>query len=61
MEKLPEEDAVVFDHLADACEQLGNHGEAVKYWERALKLKPEEPAKIERKIEAAKQKQGPGK
>jgi tetratricopeptide (TPR) repeat protein len=57
LEKLTEEDPVVFDHLADACEQLGSHAEAIKYWERALKLKPDEPAKIEQKIEAAKQKQ----
>ena len=61
VEKLTEEDAVVFDHLADVCEQLGSHAEAVGYWERALKLKPEEPKKIEQKIEAAKQKQGAGK
>jgi tetratricopeptide (TPR) repeat protein len=61
LEKLTEEDAVVFDHLADACDQLGNHAEAIKYWERALKLKPEEPAKIQQKIDAAKQKQAPAK
>jgi tetratricopeptide (TPR) repeat protein len=58
VEKLTEEDAVVFEHLADTCEQLGNHAEAIGYWERALKLKPEEPAKIEEKIAAAKKKQG---
>jgi tetratricopeptide (TPR) repeat protein len=56
VEKLKDEDAVVFDHLADACEQLGNHTEAIQYWERALKLKPDEPAKIEQKIEAARRK-----
>ena len=61
LEKLPEEDPVVIDHLADACEQLGQHGEAVKYWERALKLKPEGPEKIQQKIEAAKQKQAGAK
>jgi tetratricopeptide (TPR) repeat protein len=61
LDKLTEEDSVVFDHLADACGQLGNHAEAIKYWERALKLKPEEPAKIQQKIEAAKQKQAPAK
>jgi tetratricopeptide (TPR) repeat protein len=61
LDKLTEEDAVVFDHLADACDQLGSHAEAIKYWERALKLKPEEPAKIQQKIDAAKQKQAPAK
>ena len=59
--KLAEEDAVVFDHLADACEQLGQHLEAIKYWERALKLKPESPEKIQQKIEGARQKQGDAK
>ena len=57
----PEEDPVLFEHLAEVCEQLGNHTEAIGYWERALKLGPEEPAKIRQKIEAAKQKQGGGK
>jgi tetratricopeptide (TPR) repeat protein len=61
VERLTEEDAVVFEHLADVCEQMGSHAEAVQYWERALKLKPEEPAKIERKIGAAKERQGAGK
>ena len=61
LDKLTEEDAVVFDHLADACDQLGNHAEAIKYWERALKLKPDEPRKIEQKVEAAKQKQATAK
>jgi tetratricopeptide (TPR) repeat protein len=56
--QLPEEDPVVFEHLADVCEQLGNHADAIKHWERVLKLKPEYPAKIEQKIEAAKQKLG---
>ena len=59
--KMKEEDAVVFDHLADACEQLGQHLEAIKYWERALKLKPESPEKIQQKIEGARQKQGEAK
>lgn len=56
--KLKEEDAVVFDHLADACEQLGEFAEAIKHWERALKLKPESPEKIQQKIDAVRQKQG---
>jgi tetratricopeptide (TPR) repeat protein len=57
LDKLTEEDPVVVDHLADACEQLGQYGEAIKYWEQALKLKAEAPEKIQQKIEAAKQKQ----
>jgi len=57
LDKLTEEDPVVIDHLADACDQLGNYGEAIKYWEQALKLKAEVPEKIQQKIEAAKQKQ----
>ncbi|MEO6787059.1 MAG: tetratricopeptide repeat protein [Chthoniobacteraceae bacterium] len=59
--QLPEEDAVVFDHLADTCEQLGSHADAIKYWERALKLKPEDAEKISQKLDAAKQKQGTAK
>jgi tetratricopeptide (TPR) repeat protein len=57
LDKLTEEDPVVIDHLADACDQLGQYGEAIKYWEQALKLKAEGPEKIQQKIEAAKQKQ----
>ena len=59
--KLQEEDPVVLDHLADACEQLGNHAEAIQHWERALKLKPDAAEKISQKIEAAKQRQAGGK
>ena len=55
LEKLQEEDPVVLDHLADACEQLGNHAEAIKHWEHSLKLKSEAAEKISQKIEAAKQ------
>jgi tetratricopeptide (TPR) repeat protein len=58
--QLPEEDAVVFDHLGDTCDQLGSHADAIKYWERALKLKPDDAEKISRKLEAAKQKHPPG-
>ena len=61
LEKLQEEDPVVLDHLADACEQLGNHAEAIQHWEHALKLKPEDAEKISQKIEAAKQRQAGGK
>jgi tetratricopeptide (TPR) repeat protein len=61
LDKLEEADPVVFEHLADACEQLGQHGEAIKYWEEALKLKPEAPEKIQQKLEAAKQKKDAAK
>ena len=54
VEKLKEEDPVVLDHLADACGQLGQNAEAIGYWERVLKLKPESPEKIQEKIDAAK-------
>ena len=43
------------------CEQLGNNADAIGYWERALKLKPEDAEKITKKLEAAKQRQGGGK
>jgi len=32
LDKLTEPDPVVLDHIADACEQLGQHGEAIRYW-----------------------------
>ncbi len=50
---LKEEDSVVYDHLADAYERLGDKPNAIKYWERALKLEPETPEKIQSKITAA--------
>jgi tetratricopeptide (TPR) repeat protein len=61
LDKLTEEDPVVFEHLADACEELGQHAEAINYWERALKLKPDAPEKIQQKIDAARQKQAGAK
>lgn len=51
---LKEEDAVVYDHLGDAYERLGDKANAIKYWERSLKLEPDEPEKIRAKIAAAK-------
>ena len=57
LEKLTEEDPVVLDHLADTCEKLGQTGEAIRYWEQALKLKPEDAAKIQGKLDAARQRQ----
>ncbi len=61
VKQMPEDDATVLDHLADVCGQLGNNAEAIGYWERALKLKPEDADKIEKKLEAAKQRQAGGK
>ena len=61
VKQMPEEDATVFDHLGDVCEQLGNNADAIGYWERALKLKPEDAEKIAKKLDAAKQRQGGGK
>jgi len=61
LEKLPEEDPVVFDHIADVCEQLGQHAEAIGYWERALKLKPDEPEKLQQKMDAARKRQAEAK
>ena len=61
VKQMPEEDATVFDHLGDVCEQLGNNADAIGYWERALKLKPEDAEKITKKLEAAKQRAGGAK
>ena len=60
VKNMPEEDATVLDHLADVCVQLGSNADAIGYWERALKLKPEDAEKIAKKIEAAKQRQAGG-
>ena len=54
--KLTEDDATVLEHLGDTMEKLENPAEALKYWLRAQKLEPENPAKLEEKIEAAKKK-----
>ena len=39
-ESLPEPDAVVFEHIGDACDKLGRRAEAVLYWQKALQLNP---------------------
>ncbi len=51
--KLQQDDATVLEHLGDALQKLGNGAEALKYWQRAQKLEPENPAKLAGKIEAA--------
>ena len=40
-ELLPEADAVVFEHIGDACDKLGRRAEAVLYWQKALQLNPQ--------------------
>lgn len=37
-EALPEPDAVVYEHIGDACDKLGKKAEAVLYWQKALQL-----------------------
>ena len=39
-ELLPEPDAVVFEHIGDACDKLGRRAEAVLYWQKSLQLIP---------------------
>jgi Flp pilus assembly protein TadD len=56
--ELKEEDPTTLDHLGDVYEKLGAMKEAVQYWERALKLEPEEPEKVREKIDAGKKKVG---
>lgn len=36
-----EPDAVVYDHIGDAYDQMGKKAEAVLYWQKALQLDPE--------------------
>ena len=40
-ELLPEPDAVVFEHIGDACDKLGRRAEAVLYWQKSLQLNPQ--------------------
>jgi tetratricopeptide (TPR) repeat protein len=51
-----EGDPVMYDHLGDAYEALGNHREAINQWEKALKLEPEDAEKLRSKVQAAKKK-----
>lgn len=41
-ELIKPEDPVIYDHLADVYHKMGNTAEAVRYWQKALTLKPEE-------------------
>ncbi|RYD39905.1 MAG: tetratricopeptide repeat protein, partial [Verrucomicrobiaceae bacterium] len=47
-ELIKPEDPVIFDHIADVYHKMGNVPEAVRNWQKALALKPEE--KDEKKI-----------
>ncbi|MFQ5767627.1 MAG: tetratricopeptide repeat protein [Acidobacteriota bacterium] len=46
------EDAAVQEHLGDIESADGHSDEAIRRWQRALELDPEEPEKIRRKIRA---------
>jgi tetratricopeptide (TPR) repeat protein len=41
-------DPVVYDHLGDTYEKMGNIRKAVNYWEKSIKIKKD--GKIENKI-----------
>jgi tetratricopeptide (TPR) repeat protein len=53
-ESLKEEDAVVYDHLADIYFKLSKPAEAFSYWQKSLAL--EDNPKVREKLDAAKQK-----
>jgi tetratricopeptide (TPR) repeat protein len=53
-EYLKEEDAVVYDHLADIYLKLSKPAEALSYWHKSLAL--EDNPKVREKLDAAKQK-----
>ncbi len=58
-ETIKEEDAVVFDHIADTYQAMGKTAEALQYWQKAVALSSEDKeqaGKIAEKLEAAKQK-----
>jgi tetratricopeptide (TPR) repeat protein len=53
-ELIPEPDAVVFEHIGDACDKLGRKAESVLYWQKALQLNPQSKdvgAKLDRAAE----------
>ena len=51
-----EEDATVFDHLADSLDKLGKREEALKLWKKAMKLESEIQDKLAKKIADAEKK-----
>ena len=44
------DDPTIEEHLGDLSERQGNVARAVRHWERALTLKPEEPDKVRKKL-----------
>lgn len=44
------DDPTIEEHLGDLSERQGNVARAVRHWERALALKPEEPEKVRQKL-----------
>src|SRR5690606_9160706 len=56
-ELIKPEDPVIFDHIADVHQKMGNVAEAVRNWQKALALKPEEKdqKKIAQKLDQASQ------
>ncbi|MDB6150681.1 MAG: Tetratricopeptide 2 repeat protein [Chthoniobacter sp.] len=54
-----QDDATVLDHIADVYSKLGNNGEALQYWQKALTLENDDEKlreKIVEKLESVKQK-----
>jgi tetratricopeptide (TPR) repeat protein len=54
IENLKEEDAVVYEHLADIYQKLNKPAEALSYWQKSLAL--EDNPKVREKLDSAKQK-----
>lgn len=50
---LPEPDAVVYEHIADAYDKLGKKAEAVLYWQKSQQLDPSNKAVIAKLDKAA--------
>ena len=55
VEAIKPEDAVVYDHVADTYQKLGNSAQAIIYWQKASALDPADK-KIADKLEKAQQK-----
>lgn len=59
IELIKPEDAVVYEHLADACHALGKTAEALTYWQKAVALAADDKeiaTRVSDKVEAVKQK-----
>ena len=52
LEAMKEDDAVVFEHIADTYSKLGKTAEAVTFWEKSLAM--EDNPKVREKLDAAK-------